>query len=394
MTDPTRRRALAFVNADTGGGPDSLRTADSWIAAVGCSACTTDLLVDLNGDRLLPGLINAHDHLQLNSLPPLETPARWSNAQQWISAIQLRRRTDLSFEAGVAVPLDERLLIGAVKNLLSGVTTVAHHDPLYPYLAGGEFPLRVVTEYGWAHSLFIDGEQVVRDSYRSTPCSWPWIIHAAEGVDAAAAAEISRLDDLGCVGSNTLIVHGIALDQAQRVRLARAAGLVWCPSSNMRLFGSTADITDFVARGRVALGTDSRLSGSRDLLCELHVARTTSGLDEVTLESLVTRNAAAMLRLPDRGSLAAGARADLVILPAGLPLSHATRADIRLVMIGGKALYADAKYARMLAPVTDWAEVSVDGRPKMLASSLAAALSRAGVSESGLHVSTATWRAA
>jgi len=24
--------------------------------------------------RLLPGLINAHDHLQLNSLPPLETP--------------------------------------------------------------------------------------------------------------------------------------------------------------------------------------------------------------------------------------------------------------------------------------------------------------------------------
>ena len=33
-------------------------------------------------------------------------------------------------------------------------------------------------------------------------------------------------------------------------------------------------------RGRVALGSDSRLSGARDLLSELRVARELGGLDE------------------------------------------------------------------------------------------------------------------
>ncbi len=120
----------------------------------------------------------------------------------------------------------------------------------------------MIRDYGWSHSLYIDGEQSVAESYRATPAAWPWIVHAAEGQDAEATAEFERLDALGCVGPNTVLVHGIALDQAQRARLAAAGGaLVWCPSSNMRLFGKTAQVTDLVSKRRVALGTDSRLSG-------------------------------------------------------------------------------------------------------------------------------------
>ena len=52
--------------------------------------------------------------------------------------------------------------------------------------------------------------------------AWPWIIHAAEGLDDEAAAEFERLDALGCIGANTLIVHGVALDPAQRKRLVAA----------------------------------------------------------------------------------------------------------------------------------------------------------------------------
>jgi hypothetical protein len=385
--------AVTFVNADTGGGPDSLRMTGSRIT--GGHAKAADVVVDVRGDRVLPGLINAHDHLQLNSLPPLTYANRWRNVREWIAHINLRRQNDPQFEACIAVARDMRLLIGGVKNLLSGVTTVAHHDPLYPFLQSADFPTRVVSDYGWSHSLYIDGDEAVGNSYRSTPPSWPWIIHAAEGVDEEAAGEFARLDALGCVRPNTLIVHGVALDHRQRVRLERAkAGLIWCPSSNLSLFGETADVTELVHRGRVALGTDSRLSGSRDLLCELGVARTISGLEEATLESLVTRNAAAMLGLADRGSLSVGGRADLLILPAGMPLSQATRADIRLVVLGGRALYADPDYAHRLAPGTEWAAVRVDGTPKMLESGLAAALCAAAVSESGLDISDLTWRAA
>jgi cytosine/adenosine deaminase-related metal-dependent hydrolase len=387
---------ITFVNADMDGGTAaSLRIAGSRIAAVSGGAGAGDLVVDLRGDRLLPGLINAHDHIHLNTLPPLESTGHWRHAREWVSQVNLRRRTDPTFESRVAVALDERLLIGGVKNLLSGVTTVAHHDPLYPFLVGDHFPTSVLTNYGWSHSLYIDGDEQVRNAYLRTPPDWPWIIHIAEGVDEEAAGEFDRLDALGCLGANTLIVHGIALGPAQRTRLEdAAAGLIWCPSSNSRLFGRTAEVSELVRRGRVALGTDSRFSGSRDLLCELSVARETGALDAGTLESLVTRDAAALLRLADRGALKIGARADLLVLPDGMALSDASRADVRLVVLGGRALYADTDYARLVAPATHWAAVCVDGKPKMLERRLVAALAGATIGEPGLEISGLTWAAA
>jgi len=387
---------VTFLNADIGGGTAaSLRIAGSRIAAVGGGVSAGDRVVDLRGDRLLPGLINAHDHLHLNTLPPLEPTGHWRHAREWVSQVNLRRQTDPAFQSRVAVALDERLLIGGVKNLLSGVTTVAHHDPLYPFLVGGRFPTCVLRNYGWSHSLYIDGDEQVRNAYLRTSPDWPWIIHAAEGVDEEAEGEFDRLDALGCLGANTLIVHGIALQRAQRMRLEdAAAGLIWCPSSNSRLFGRTAQVSELVRRGRVALGTDSRFSGSRDLLCELRAARETSALEARTLEALVTRDAAALLRLPDRGALRIGARADLLVLPDGMALSHASRADIRLVVLAGRALYADADYARLVAPTTHWAAVRVDGRAKMLERGLVAALATATVAEPGLEISGPSWAAA
>jgi cytosine/adenosine deaminase-related metal-dependent hydrolase len=388
--------SVTFVNADIGGGSAaSLRIAGSRIAAMGGGASAGDLVVDLHGDRLLPGLINAHDHLHLNTLPPLEATGHWRHAREWVSQVNLRRRTDPAFESRVAVALDERLLIGGVKNLLSGVTTVAHHDPLYPFLVGERFPTCVLTNYGWSHSLYIDGDEQVRNTYLRTPPEWPWIIHVAEGVDEEAAGEFDRLDGLGCLGANTIIVHGIALNRVQRMRLAdAAAGLIWCPSSNSRLFGRTAEVSELVRHGRVALGTDSRFSGSRDLLCELSAAREASALEAASLESLVTRDAAALLRLADRGALNIGARADLLVLPDGMALSNASRADIRLVVLGGHPLYADADYALRVAPATHWAAVRVDGKPKMLERGLVAALSAATLSEPGLEIFELTWAAA
>jgi cytosine/adenosine deaminase-related metal-dependent hydrolase len=389
-------RRVTFINADIGGSTAaSLSIESSRIAALGGGIGVGDLVVDLRGDRLLPGLINAHDHLHLNTLPPLESTGHWRHAREWVAQVNLCRRTDPAFESRIAVALDERLLIGGLKNLLSGVTTVAHHDRLYPFLAGGHFPTGVLTHYGWSHSLYIDGDEQVRNSYLRTPADWPWIIHVAEGVDEEAADEFDRLDALGCLGANTLIVHGIALGAGQRRRLENAsAGLIWCPSSNSRLFGRTADVGDLVRRGRVALGTDSRFSGSQDLLCEIKAAREAAALEAGVLESLVTRDAAALLRLDDRGALKIGARADLLVLPGGMALATACRADVRLVVLGGRALYADADYAHLVAPAAHWAAIRVDGKPKMLESGLAAALRAASVSEPGLEIADLKWRAA
>jgi len=387
---------LTLINAQTATGEFStLRIVGSQIASLGADPIDGDWVIDLEGDRVLPGLINAHDHLQLNSLPRLDSGKHYRHVQDWIGDINARRRSDPSFEASIAVSRDERLLIGGVKNLLSGVTTVAHHDPLYPFLSSAHYPTRVVQNCGWSHSLYIDGEEKVHDSYQGTPTAWPWIIHAAEGVNEEAAHEFERLDALGCLGANTLIVHGIALDHAQRMRLDRAgAGLIWCPSSNLRLFGKTADTADLIGRGRVALGTDSRLSGARDLLEELRIAGEVCGLDDSILESLVTFQSARLLKLSDRGTLRAGSRADILILPARTRLSSAARADVRLVFLDGVFRYGDRDYAETLVPTSQWVDIRVDGRPKILESSIAALLCNSCASEEGVDLPNVTWQAA
>lgn len=389
LTPPRRLAGIALVNAEIGKGQSagqsgSVRIVGSRIVSLGGAPRVGDRIVDLGGDRLLPGLINAHDHLALNNLPRLEFAGPYRHAREWITDVDAQRRADSPLRASVALPRRARLLLGAVKNLLSGVTTVAHHDPLYPSLEEPGYPIHVVTRYGWSHSLYIDGDERVRESHHRTPADWPWIIHAAEGIDPEAGGEFERLERLGCLTPNTLLVHGVALDAKQRARLAAASsGLIWCPASNLHLFGKTASVAELIGSGRVALGTDSRLSGSRDLLDELRLAASLTQLEPRRLEELVTRVAARLLRLSDRGVLEPGARADLLILPAATPLGLARRVDVRLVVADGIALYGDPDYLRRLAPASDWCEVYVDGRAKALDRRLAAVLSEVGALEAG-----------
>jgi cytosine/adenosine deaminase-related metal-dependent hydrolase len=387
---------ILFVNAQIGDGTHStLRIVRGRIAEVGARPNAGDRQVDLAGGRLLPGLINAHDHLHLNGLPRGESGAPYRHVREWIADINARRRSDRQFEEAVTRYRNSRLLVGGLKNLLSGVTTVAHHDPWYPILSRRAYPTRVLRKFAWSHSLDIDGDKKVAASYRDAPPDTPWIIHAAEGVDPDAAREFERLEALGCIGANTVLVHGIALDQTQRSRLTAAGGaLIWCPSSNLHLFGKTAQIADLISNHRVALGTDSRLSGARDLLEECRLAANLGGIDDKTLEGLVTHVSATLLRLPDRGMLRPGLRADLVVLPADTSLRKATRSQVRLVMIDGAARYGDAECVRRASAGSGWVDVMVDGVPKLLDGKLSKLLASAAAREPGMEMARLTGRAA
>jgi cytosine/adenosine deaminase-related metal-dependent hydrolase len=288
----------------------------------------------------------------------------------------------------MSVPLNDRLFIGGLKNLLSGVTTVAHHNPLHPALKRRDYPVRVVRRYGWAHSLLIDGDAQVAASFRRTPSDRPWIIHLAEGTDGEAAQELARLAALGCLESNTLIVHGVGLSETDRVRLLEAgAGLIWCPSSNLFMLAHTAEVCKLASAGCVALGSDSRLSGERDLLDELCVARQSSGLDARVLLRLVSTDSARLLRLPDAGTLRPGAPADLVLLPAGDSPPLVRRADLHFVMLGGRARYASAEFSSVFVATGIQAErVLLDGRPTLLARSLVVRLRANSIQEAGLAI--------
>lgn len=384
--------AVCYVNARVAGSAaQTVRVRGGRVAALGTAPQRGDVVIDLDGAYVYPGLVNAHDHLELNNFPRLKWRARYANAAEWIADFQPRFRTDPDLLEPLAVPLAARLFLGGLKNLLSGATTVAHHNPLHASLRRAGFPVRVVRHYGFSHSLHIDGDAVAAE-YQRTPAAWPWIIHAAEGVDAAAAGELDRLAALGCLGPNTVLVHGVGLDAAARERLAaQGGGLVWCPASNDFLLGATAQVAGLAAQGRVALGSDSRLSGAPDLLGELRAAAATGQVDAAALYRMVTADAARLLRLPDAGRLALGGPADVLVLPplaadAYATLLAATRAEVRLVLVGGAPRYGDPALAAAFAAAgTATTPAQVDGRPKLLARAVAQRLGRLGVAEPGVR---------
>ena len=383
----TTAASTTFTNAALWGSKArSLRMEATRIAALGAAPAREDRVLDLGGDRIFPGLINAHDHLQLNGFPRLIYRPSYPNASRWIADVERRLDSDPELIAGRAVSRADRLLLGGIKNILSGVTTVAHHDPLHACLSEAQFPTRVLSDFGWSHSLYLDGAASVRRSHHATPGARPWIIHAGEGTDAEAAGEFDRLLDLDCITSNTLLVHGIAFSARQQRLLATAgAGLIWCPSSNLNLYRATPDVGELIGLRCIALGSDSRISGGRDLLEELRLAREVSNQDEDTLVPLVTGQAATLLRFGDRGILREGALADLVVLPAGMSLSQATRADVRLVVLNGHPCYGDWSYASELGSPENFARVRVDGREKALARAWVQRLALSPLREPGLE---------
>jgi cytosine/adenosine deaminase-related metal-dependent hydrolase len=346
------------------------------------------LHIDLRDHLIFPGLINAHDHLQLNSVPPLEHEQPFPNSYAWVEAFEAHRN-DPQIIAAVSVPSAARHWQGGLKNLLAGVTTVAHHDPWHAALDDPGFPVAVLREFGWSHSLRLGAPRgdrpprygpPVRSSFVGTSPAHPWVIHLAEGTDALSHAELGELDTLGCLAANTVLVHGVGMTASDIDRvLERGAAVVWCPASNDGMFGCTLharDIRRLLDAGRLALGNDSRLTGSRDLLDELRSAAARADLSSRELLRAVTTCAADILRIPDRGELAIGQYADCLILRAGADpydvLIGTRRSDIRAVVRGGAPLVADPDLA-------DWfshcgipaVSASLDGRPKLLARHLA-----------------------
>lgn len=394
------RKAVTFVNgvvvAGDGQVHDAIRIRGGVVSSLGRPAERGDVVVDLHGDIVVPGLVNAHDHLELNSFGRLKWRPVYRNVREWIADFQPRFGSDPQLAAARPETLATRVWAGALKNALCGVTTVCHHNPMHAPLRRRRFPVRVVRRFGLSHSLQIDGD-AVSHAYARTPARWPWIVHASEGVDAEARDEIDRLDRLRCLGTNTVLVHGVGIDdlRARRV-LGRGSALIWCPSSNEFLFGRTANVRPFAQAGRLALGTDSRLSGEGDLLDELRAAVRTRQLSPEALLRLATSGAAAVLQLPGLGHLATGAPADVAVLRrvAADPYASvvsSSRAEVRLTMVGGMPIVGDtAMQAVFDARWQRCNAVAVDGAPRLLARWIVRAAAALSVREPGLEMDV-TW---
>jgi cytosine/adenosine deaminase-related metal-dependent hydrolase len=386
--------AVTFVNAQVvvpGRLARTLRVRNGRIDGIDVAPDKGDAVIDLERSFVFAGLINAHDHLELNSQPRLKWREKYANASEWIADFQPRFDSDPALAVTKAETLDDRVWVGGLKNLLAGVTTVCHHNPMHRVLRR-RFPVRVVERFGFSHSLHIDGDSVAA-SHRRTPSDWPWMIHAAEGLDEAAQSELDTFDHLGCLAPNTVFIHGVAFCRAAADRVIGAgAGLVWCPSSNRFLFNTTADVRAFDDADRLALGSDSRLSGERDLLDELQSAHATRQLSAEGLARTISTGAAQLLRLDEGGRIESGARADLTVFNArqNCPfdtLVNSSRGDVRLTMIGGEPVVAESTLAPLFeATGVDASPALLDGSPRLVARWIARRVQRMDLQEPGFEV--------
>lgn len=281
------------------------------IAAADRPAPRSRIESEVPGFLVLPGLINAHEHLDFNCFPPFAPGRPYDNATAWYADVRGGAYAE-TLRAVQALPLRDRLLAGAFKNLLSGATTVAHHNPPVRTLHGRRFPVTVPLNIGYCHSLATNASP--RDTLPGKD-SVPWVIHAAEGTDPAARAEVSRLHRLGCLRPGSVLVHCLGIDHAADPATLDATGsaVVWCPGSNDYLYQAVAPVRLLRRHATVALGTDSTLSGGGGMLDELRAARRAEpGLDPAGILEMATSAGAALFRLPAKGVLAPGADADLV----------------------------------------------------------------------------------
>lgn len=301
------------------------------------SAGTESPSIDLSGFLMMPGLVNAHDHLQFGLFPRLGDPP-YGNYIEWGTDIHVKFREVIARHK--AVPKEVRLAWGGIRNLLCGVTTVCHHDPLWEELGREDFPVRVLQKFGWGHSVAL-GVDLVK-ARAETADGEPFIVHACEGVDGQAYAELAELERMGLLRERTVLVHGLSMDEAGVGRVKESGvSLIVCPSSNEFLYARLPDMAMLGTIEDVALGNDSPLTATGDLLDEIRFVSHCCGVEDDLLYRMVTEAPAAVLRLRDgEGSMQASGIGDLIAVRdtgevGARRLRCMSMHDVELVVVGG-----------------------------------------------------------
>jgi cytosine/adenosine deaminase-related metal-dependent hydrolase len=336
---------------------------------------------DLGDAVILPGLVNAHTHLDLTGLAGV-APFN-GDFTEWLRTVIRHRRA----RSPEQVSADVRA--GLALSLRSGVTLlgdIAGGGLSWPLLEAG--PARSVVFYELLGSTISRAEaardqgeawlaghsatpwcrpalsghapySVHRDLFRwaaqrSLPDGAPLAVHLAEtreeeelltrrsgpfrafleelGVwePAGLATSAAEVVDL-CRGPRTLFIHANHL--GADVELPANASVVYCPRTHAFFGHPPHPFRSLLARGvNVALGTDSLASNpDLDLLAEarfLHAHH--PDVSPATLLEMATLNGARALGWEQTGSLEPGSWADLVVL--GIPPGTSTADPERLVL--------------------------------------------------------------
>jgi len=167
---------------------------------------------------------------------------------------------------------------------------------------------------------------------------------AIQGV--TGMSPIGYLAQVGIATPRTVIAHGVHVDDAELATLRESGSAVThCPSSNLKLGSGVADVVRLrQARVTVGIGADgaacnNELDGFAEVRLATLLARTLRGqgaLTAVDALGMATREGARALHLEEEiGTLAAGRRADIVVIDSDRLAGPGGEPAARIVFGGG-----------------------------------------------------------
>ena len=341
---------------------------------------------ELGHVAILPGLVNAHTHLELSwmrgRVPPCASMPAWATSlmalrrgvtpdppEPIVDAIREARASgtcllgDITNTLATYEPLmdselsavvfreligfsapDPEARVAAASGQIADLTPIAWLRPsMAPHAPYSVSPslLRAIARASAGKPLSIHlGESAQEVEFlRDGTGEWRGLLEAVGAWNPAWAVPgcgpVDYLDRLGMVNRDLIAVHGVQFTDADLSRLAAAgASLVTCPRSNRWTGAGSPPIDRFYASGvRVAVGTDSLASvHDLNLFGELaEVRRLAPGVPAARLlESATLAGAQALGFAGELGSIAPGKRAQLlaVRLPADVQ-------DVEEYLVGG-----------------------------------------------------------
>ncbi|TGM81464.1 hydrolase [Leptospira mtsangambouensis] len=340
--------------------------------------------ISLKGKKVYPGFVNSHDHLLASYLPKVGGNEKHKS---WLSYDNLYKSSGVFAERQ---QIDPEILyyLGAYKNLFAGVTTVFDHIPHYiqnPFR--GILPVKLISDYTLAHSIgnysLGWGEGPALEYRMAEHAGLPFVTHLAEGLDDDSKQSLRLLEKMDALGGHSVLVHCLPFGPKEVEKiLEKGASVVWCPTSNLHIFGKTTNIKLFLDMGvNVCLGTDYSPSGAVNLLEELKTAKSIyfglygEELPETTLLKMVTENPRKAFRLGNPDALMPGLSADLLIInddkkATEVNLSDLSFQQIDLVVVDGYPIYGSEEYRSLFLHFgLETEELSFSGKKKLVAGS-------------------------
>jgi len=316
--------------------------------------------IDADGCIITPGLINAHDHL-LGTYHPKIGNGPYINWLPWDNDL----KSSPVYEERQRVENRDLYLLGAYRNLVSGVTLVSDHiphfvgDPFYDIL-----PIKAIKRFALAHAVasfaLAWGDGISVEYKKALKEDIPFITHIGEGFDDETKQDVKVIDRLGALGDHAVFVHCIAFsDSDLDLVKERGASCVWCGVSNMFMYNETMDARKFLVRGiNLCIGTDSSATGGDNILYEikfdkmLYHKKYGEELPDETIVKMITSNPARAFRQKKMGAVEAGNVADLCLFrDRGKSPAHsvvqASLRDVLLVIIDGKPAYGDVRFVEL-----------------------------------------------